>query len=258
VSFALQGESSGFEVHLANFTGPFDLLLSLIGQHRMDVTEVSLAAVTDEFIAHLRNAATLDLDEATGFVVVAATLLDLKAARLLPGAGVEDEADLAVLEARDLLFVRLLQYRAFRAAADDIEAMIDRASAWVPRSRGNDPDLVGLVPDLVWTTSAQDLATLAAQALRPRPAPEVSTAHLHAPLVSVDEQREAILQRLRDDGLLTFHALLADQPLRAVVVARFLALLELYRDTMVTLEQDEPLGDVVIRWAPAQSGAVLS
>ncbi len=231
-------------------------MLSLIAQHRLDVTEVSLAAVTDEFIAHLAGASSLDLDEATAFVVVAATLLDLKAARLLPGAGVEDEADLAVLEARDLLFVRLLQYRAFRTAADDIDQLLRGRAGAHGRHRGVDPALDGLVPELVWTTSADDLARLAALALAPKPATAVSTAHLHAPLVSLVDQRRVVEERLRGVSEVTYSDLMSDADHSGVVVARFLALLELYREAMVTFLQDTPLGEIVVRFtaAPVTTG----
>jgi segregation and condensation protein A len=207
---------------------------------------VALAAVTDEFIRHLRAAPALDLDEASGFVVVAATLLDLKAARLLPGADVDDEQDLAALEARDLLFARLLQYRAYRQAADHLAELLAANAGRAPRRSGADPVLAPALPELVWTLTADDFVRLAADALRPRPAPEVATGHLHAPVVAVGEQRLLMLDRLPPGARLTFAALLAGAGDASTVVARFLALLDLYRDGVVTVTQDGPLGEIVV------------
>jgi segregation and condensation protein A len=201
--------------------------------------------VTDEFIRHLRAAPALDLDEASGFVVVAATLLDLKAARLLPGAEVDDEQDLAALEARDLLFARLLQYRAYRQAADHLADRLAANAGRAPRRPGADPALVPALPELVWTLTAADFVRVAAEALRPRPAPEVATGHLHAP-VAVGEQRLLLLSRLPLGGRVTFAALLSDAGDPSTVVARFLALLDLYRDGVVTVVQDGPLDDIVV------------
>lgn len=203
--------------------------------------------MTDEFVRHLRAAPALDLDEASGFVVVAATLLDLKAARLLPGAEVDDEQDLAALEARDLLFARLLQYRAYRHAADHLAALMAANAGRVPRTPGADPVLVPALPELVWTLTADDVVRLAAEALRPRPAPEVATGHLHAPLVAVAEQRRLLLDRLPPGAHLTFAVLLGGADDAPTVVARFLALLDLYRDGVVTVDQDGPLGDILVR-----------
>jgi segregation and condensation protein A len=209
----------------------------------MDVTEVALATVTDEFVRHMREAPALDLEEATGFVVVAATLLDLKAARLLPGAEVEDDADLAALEARDLLFARLLQYRAFRDAADHLGRMLVGNAGRAPRP-GGEP--VGVPPpDVPWTLSPAQFARLAADALRPRPAEEVATEHLHGPPVSIDDQRELLLARLGRTPV-PFSQLIADAQGAATVVARFLALLDLYRDGVVVLHQDVPMGEFVV------------
>ena len=242
-------ELSAFQVHLDVFTGPFDLLLGLIAKHRLDVTEVSLATVTDEFVAHIRGLARLDLDEASGFVLVAATLLDLKAARLLPGARVEDEQDLALLEARDLLFARLLQYRAFRTAAADIAERLTALSGRHPRSRGDDPAGSGLLPELVWTATPEELARVAAAALAPRPIPTVGLEHLHAAEVSVAEQRALLLRRLLGGYPTSFSELVRDASSRLVVVARFLAVLDLYREERVALEQVGPMAELVVRLA---------
>jgi len=240
--------TSSFQVHLDVFSGPFDLLLGLIAKHRLDVTEVALAEVTDEFVAHIRAAGDgWDLDEVSGFVLVAATLLDLKASRLLPGAQVEDEQDLALLEARDLLFARLLQYRAFRSAAADLEARLDVFAGRHPRRRGDDPAAAGLLPELVWTADPQAFARVAAAALAPRPVPTVGLDHLHAAEVSVAEQRLELLRRLRGGAAVPFRQLVADAGGRAVVVARFLAVLELYREELVSLEQAGPMAELSVR-----------
>ncbi len=242
-----EAPTSSFEVHLDVFTGPFDLLLGLIAKHRLDVTEVALARVTDEFVAHIRAMEHWELEEVTGFVLVAATLLDLKSARLLPGAQVEDEQDLALLEARDLLFARLLQYRAFRTAAADVERRLELFAGAHPRRRGDDPAAAGLLPDLVWTTDADAFARVAADALRPRPVPTVGLDHLHAPEVDVAEQKRELLRRLAAGRPVSFRTLVADAPGRPTVVARFLGLLDLYREELVSLEQAGPLAELSVR-----------
>lgn len=239
--------TSTFEVHLDVFTGPFDLLLSLIAKHRLDVTEVALAGVTDEFVAHIRAMEHWDLDEVSGFVLVAATLLDLKSARLLPGAVAGDEQDLALLEARDLLFARLLQYRAFRTASADLEQRLDALAGRHPRRRGDDPAGAGLLPELVWRSDPATFARIAAEALRPRPVPQVGVEHLRAAEISVAQQKDELVRRLASGGAMSFRVLVADAADRATVVARFLAVLDLYREELVALEQAGPLGELSVR-----------
>ncbi len=240
-----------FEVHLENFSGPFDLLLSLISRHRLDITEVALARVTDEFIAAVRDAEARaepwDLGRLSEFVVVAATLLDLKAARLLP-ATEEDAEDLELLEARDLLFARLLQYRAFKDVAATVGERLTAQARSVPRAVSLEPHLAALLPELVLEMGPGELAVLAAHALRPRPVPEVDTSHLYTPTVSVREQAAVVADRLRTAGSATFRSLVRDAGSATVVVARFLALLELYREGAVAFEQVTPLGELSIRW----------
>jgi segregation and condensation protein A len=249
--------AAGFEVRLDNFTGPFDLLLGLISKHELDITEIALARVTDEFIAYIRRlqAAGGDwaLDEASEFLVIAATLLDLKAARLLPSGEVEDEEDIALLEARDLLFARLLQYRAFKQIAAMMGQRLDQEGLRYPRQVGLEPQFAALLPELIWRTSPADFAALAAKALEPKaPRPtEVGLAHLHAPPVSVKEQAALIARRLQAGAPLSFRALTADAPDTMVVVARFLALLELFRDAVVAFDQAAPLGELTVRWTGA-------
>lgn len=247
--------TAGFEVRLDNFTGPFDLLLGLISKHEMDITEVALARVTDEFIGYIRRLqeAGLDraLDEASEFLVIAATLLDLKAARLLPAGEVEDDEDIALLEARDLLFARLLQYRAFKQIAALMGRRLEEEGLRYPRQVGLEPQFAALLPELVWQTPPAEFAALAAKALEPKePKPtEVGLAHLHAPPVSVKEQAGIIARRLQAGTPLSFRALTADAPDTLVVVARFLALLELFRDAVIAFDQAAPLGELTVRWA---------
>ena len=250
-----------FEVHLENFTGPFDLLLGLISKHKLDITEIALATVTDEFIAHIKasreSESGWDLSQATEFLVVASTLLDLKAARLLPQAGPEDEEDLALIEARDILFARLLQYRAFKDIAHTFGVRMATAGRRQPRSVALEPHLAALLPELVMTVTPEQLAVVAARALAPKVAPTVGLTHLHAPQVSVREQAGVIGARLRRDRVASFRSLVADADSTLVVVARFLALLELFRESAVGFEQAEALGELTVRWTgPDEAGAV--
>ncbi|WP_395293825.1 segregation and condensation protein A [Kitasatospora hibisci] len=248
----------GFRVRLQNFEGPFDLLLSLISKHKLDVTEVALATVTDEFMAHIRAMGPdWDLDAATEFLVVAATLLDLKAARLLPAAEVEDEEDLALLEARDLLFARLLQYRAYKRAAALFGERWAAELLRRPRTAGPEPHHAQLLPEVVISIGTARFAELAARAMAPRPEPVVYVDHIHTPPVSVREQAGLVVGLLTELGEASFQRLVADAPDTLVVVARFLALLELYRERVLDFDQPEALGELLVRWvAEADRGAV--
>ncbi|MDN5570699.1 MAG: segregation/condensation protein A [Propionibacteriaceae bacterium] len=249
------GQPGAFTVRLTNFEGPFDLLLQLISRHKLDVTQVALSAVTDEFIAHIRAMGPdWDLDQTSSFIVVAATLLDLKAARLLPQGEVEDAEDLALLEARDLLFARLLQYRAFKELAAIIAARLDTEGRRHARPGGLEEQFARLLPEVELTVEGDQLAWLAARALTPLEEPAISLAHLHAPAVSVREQADVIVDRLRRLGSATFRTLVQDADDRLVVVARFLALLELAREQAVSFEQLTPLGELTIRWTGAAEG----
>lgn len=251
---AAEGESSEahdgrFRVNLDVFEGPFDLLLGLISKHKLDVTEVSLSQVTDEFIAFIKNRDDAwPLEEATEFLVVAATLLDLKAARLLPAGDVEDEDDLALLEARDLLFARLLQYRAYKEISRWIGERVRTESRLFPRAVGLDPQFAGLLPEVLLGLGPDEFALLADRALAPKPEPMLSVSHIHAPRVSVREQAAVLVDRLRRQREATFRALAGDCPDTLTVVARFLALLELFREGAVSFEQAAPLQDLLVRW----------
>ena len=241
--------TGAFLVQLDVFEGPFDLLLGLIGKHQLDVTEVALSKVTDDFIAHIRALGSAwDLGQATEFLVVAATLLDLKAARLLPGADVEDEEDLALLEARDLLFARLLQYRAYKQAAAHLAGLLTAESRRYPRQVSLEPRYAGLLPDVLLGLGPAELAALAARVLAPRPAPQVELDHAHGGTVSVREQTALLHGRLSRSGSASFRHLTADCEGTLQVVARFLGLLELYREGLVAFEQAEAMGELHVRW----------
>jgi segregation and condensation protein A len=241
--------SSKFKVHLDNFEGPFDLLLQLISQHQLDVTEVALHQVTDDFIAHTRAlGAEWNLDETTEFLVIAATLLDLKAARLLPSAEVEDEDDLALLEARDLLFARVLQYRAYKQVAALFAELEAGALRRYPRSVALEDRFVGLLPEVMLGVDPARFAEIALAVFRPKPPPTVSLDHLHVGKVSVREHAAVLRLRLASSGAASFSELVSDCEHTIEVVARFLALLELYREATVQFEQLEPLQELQVRW----------
>jgi segregation and condensation protein A len=242
----IEESPSGFSVSLDVFEGPFDLLLSLISKHKLDITEIALSSVTDEFIGYIK-ALGGDLEKTTHFLLVASTLLDLKTARLLPQGDVEDEEDLALLEARDLLFARLMQYRAFKQAAAHFADRLGNEARRHPRSVSLDPRFADLLPEVIVSIGPEELARLAAAALEPKPIPIVSLAHLHAPQVSVREQAHLVVDRLRRERSATFRALVSDADL-PTTVARFLALLELFREGVVAFEQASPLGDLYLRW----------
>ena len=252
--------SGRFSVHLANFDGPFDLLLQLISRHKMDVTEVSLSIVTDEFISYIRGLEASgegwELEQATEFLVVAATLLDLKAARLLPSGDVEDEEDLALLEARDLLFARLLQYRAFKEIAATFSERIATADKSFARVVALDPALAALLPEVLIGVGAQRFAAIAERVLTPKVAPVVAIQHLHMALVSVAEESKMVVEALRHSKSLSFRNLIADADSTLVVVARFLALLDLYRQGVLRFDQVIAMGELQISWTGSLEGEV--
>ncbi len=247
--------TAGFSVSLGSvFEGPFDLLLSLISKHQLDITEVALSQVTDEFIGYIKAFAD-DLEQTTQFLLVASTLLDLKTARLLPQGDVEDEDDLALLEARDLLFARLMQYRAFKQVATLISERLAEEERRHPRSVMLEPRFAELLPEVIVSIGPADLALLAAATLEPKPVPVLSLAHLHAPQVSVREQAHLVVDRLRRQGSTTFRALTADADV-VTTVARFLAVLELFKEGVLTFDQATPLGDLHLRWTGTDDGDI--
>ncbi len=246
-----------FTVHLDNFDGPFDLLLGLISKHQLDITEVALSEVTDEFISYIKLAGPQwDLEQTTGFLLVASTLLDLKAARLVPSGAVEDEGDLALLEARDILFARLLQYRAYKLVAAEFGQRLAAESQRLPRSVGLEPRFAALLPEVLIGLGVDELASLAALALRPRPEPTMELAHLHVPTVSVRDQGAIVAERLRSSGTATFRSLCSDSPDTMTRVARFLALLELFGAGVVAFEQVTALGELTVRWTGADDAQI--
>ena len=255
-------EKEGFQVHLDNFDGPFDLLLQLISRHKLDITEVSLSLVTDEFIAFIRaleaSGQGWRLDQATEFHVIAATLLDLKAARLLPSGEIEDEEDLALLEARDILFARLLQYRAFKEIAASFQEAIAAADKSFPRVVALDPELANLLPEVLIGVGPERFAAIADRVLTPKAAPIVTVEHLHQSLVSVTEESRLVVEALRKGRTLSFRSLIAQADSTMVVVARFLALLDLYRQGALRFDQVSALGELQISWIGSDEGEVLA
>ncbi len=253
--------TTAFEVHLDVFSGPFDLLLGLISKHKLDITEIALSKVTDEFISHIKaeqakGGDVWDLSQASDFLLVAATLLDIKAARLLPQTGPEDEDDLALIEARDLLFARLLQYRAFKDIARTFDERMTTAGRMTARQAGIEPQFAKLLPELIMTITPEALAMIAAQALTPKIPDTVGLGHLHAPAVSVREQASIIGERLRREGVSSFRSLVRDADNTLVIVARFLALLELFRESSISFEQAEALGELTVRWTGPMEGDI--
>ena len=254
------GRVSGFSLHLDNFDGPFDLLLQLISRHKMDITEIALGTVTNEFISYIKQLENSengwDLDKTTEFLVVAATLLDLKAAKLLPSGQIDDEADLALLEARDLLFARLLQYRAFKELSAIFAERIEREEKSFARLVALEPHLAQLLPEVLIGVGAQRFAAIANRVLTPKTTPTFSIDHLYQPLVSVAEQALKVVEHLRRVSRVTFRALIDDADSTLVVVARFLALLELYKEGVVRFEQVISLGELQISWVGTAQGEV--
>ena len=252
---------SGFSVHLDNFDGPFDLLLQLISRHKLDITEISLSLVTDEFIAFIRaleaSGEGWRLDQATEFLVIAATLLDLKAARLLPSGEIEDEEDLALLEARDILFARLLQYRAFKEIASSFQEAIANADKSFPRVVALDPALAALLPEVLIGVGPQRFAAIAERVLTPKAPPMVAVEHLHSALVSVAEESKLVVEALRKGRTISFRNLIQGADSTLVVVARFLALLDLYRQGALRFEQVIALGELQISWVGSDEGDIL-
>ena len=254
------GRVAGFSLHLDNFDGPFDLLLQLISRHKMDITDIALGTVTDEFISYIKQLENSengwDLDKTTEFLVVAATLLDLKAAKLLPSGQIDDEADLALLEARDLLFARLLQYRAFKELSAIFAERIEREEKSFARLVALEPHFAQLLPEVLIGVGAQRFAAIANRVLTPKTTPTFSIEHIHRPLVSVAEQALKVVEHLRRASRVSFRALIADADSTLVVVARFLALLELYREGVVRFEQVVSLGELQISWVGTAEGEV--
>lgn len=255
-----RSDSEPFEVHLDVFQGPFELLLALISKHKLDITEIALAEVTFEFIAHIKahqaSETEWDLSQASEFLLVAATLLDIKSAHLLPQLPASDDEDLALIEARDLLFARLLQYRAFKQVASTFAERIATSGRMTARQAGLDPHFAALLPELVMGITPEQLAIIAARATAPKVVPTVGLEHLHAPAVSVREQATLIVERLRASRSCSFRSLVADADSTLVIVARFLALLELFHQSVLIFEQSEALGELMVAWTGQENAEV--
>ena len=252
--------SRPFEVHLDVFQGPFEVLLGLISKHKLDITEIALAKVTDEFMAHIRahqaSGTEWDLSQASEFLLVAATLLDIKSARLLPQLSPQDEEDLALIEARDLLFARLLQYRAFKQVAAAFAERMATAGRMTARQAGLEPRFAALLPELIMGITPEQLAMIAARAMEPKVVPTVGLEHLHASAVSVREQAALMVQRLRTSRVCSFRSLVADAESTLVIVARFLALLELFHESALAFDQTESFADLTVRWTGQDDGEI--
>jgi len=241
------------------FEGPFDLLLALISKHKLDITEVALSRVTDEFIAYIKQrSGGWDLDQVSYFLLVASTLLDLKAARLLPSGEVEDEEDLALLEARDLLFARLLQYRAYKEVSAIFAGHMASAALRYPRRVPMEPRFAGLLPEVLFTIGPLEFAKLAARALTPKTPPVVPVEHIHQPFVSIREQAVLLARRLKELGRASFRQLTSGSDNNYEIVASFLALLELYREDTVSFDQVDPLGELYVSWTGGDREVVLA
>ena len=255
-----RAEGQPFEVHLDVFQGPFELLLGLISKHKLDITEIALAEVTSEFMAliraHQASDTEWDLSQASEFLLVAATLLDIKSAHLLPQLHPQDEEDLALIEARDLLFARLLQYRAFKQVAGTFAERIATAGRMTARQAGLDPHFAALLPELVMGITPEQLAMIAARAITPKVVPTVGLDHLHAPAVNVREQAALIVERLRQSRSCSFRSLVADADSTLVIVARFLALLELFHESVLVFDQSEALGELIVQWTGQDNGEI--
>ena len=255
--FVSEKNTKQFNIKLDQFEGPFDLLLSLIAKHELEVTALALHIVTDDFLSYIKNQGSeWDLNEATEFLVIAATLLDLKTARLLPSGEVEDESDLALLEARDLLFARLLQYRAFKEIASIFNDRISIQERTFARMVALDPKFAELLPEVLIGVAPTRFVAIAQRVLSPKITPVVGIEHIHRPLVSVAEESARVVEELRKNGRVTFRHLVAGVTDTLVVVARFLGLLELYREGVVRFEQVAALGELQITWTGSASGII--
>ncbi len=244
-----------YQVRLEVFEGPFDLLLHLIAKRELDIYEVSLAQITEEYLEHLRTMTELDLEVATGFLLVAATLIELKASRLLPGTRADDDELMAMAE-RDVLIARLLEYRAFKDAAERLAAMIVANAGYAGREAGPGSDFSHLLPDVLARVKPQELADIAVGALTPKRPPRVDVSHITPIRATVGEAAIEIGAILRDRGRATFRELTTTTPHRIDVVVRFLALLELYKRGYVELTQLGTFGDIEATWTAPEDASL--
>jgi len=234
-----------YQVHLEVFEGPFDLLLQLIAKRKLDITEVDLADITSDFLASLGDLADLDLETATRFLVIAATLIELKAARLLP-RDERDELEDLLGETRDLLYARLLEYRAFRQLADLVATRLEQHAIYLGRDAPLDAPWRSLVPDAPLDLSVDDLARMAALATRPRPEPVVEFGHIRRTFISIQDAATSVLDRLGAPGGSSVFSRLITGRTRGDAVVFFLALLELYKLGHLELEQPDHHADLTV------------
>ena len=254
-----ESATSGFRVNLEVYSGPFDALLGMIANNRLELTEVSLSSITEEFLTYVRGLDfTKNMDEASAFLDIASILVEAKSVAILPGGEDSqlDEQSLEVLRERDLLFARLLQYRAYKQAAGDFRARIAANSGRFPHPAAMDEGVAAMLPELVWTLTPLKLARLTAQVIANAPASEVSIHQLHVPLVDLRAQSLVVRDRLiaalesKGDQSISFSELTRDCTSRIEVVARFMAVLVFFKQGVLQYQQDGPFAELHLRWVP--------
>ena len=254
-----ESATSGFRVNLEVYSGPFDALLGMIANNRLELTEVSLSSITEEFLTYVRGLDfTKNMDEASAFLDIASILVEAKSVAILPGGedSQHDEQSLEALRERDLLFARLLQYRAYKQAAGDFRARIAANSGRFPHPAAMDEGVAAMLPELVWTLTPLELAQLAAQVIANAPASEVSIHQLHVPLVDLRAQSLVVRDRLiaalesKGDQSISFSELTRDCTSRIEVVARFMAVLVFFKQGVLQYQQDGPCAELHLRWVP--------
>ena len=255
-----ESATSGFQVNLEVYSGPFDALLGMIANNKLELTEVSLSSITEEFLTYVRGLDfTKNMDEASAFLDIASILVEAKSVAILPGGedSQHDEQSLEVLRERDLLFARLLQYRAYKQAAGDFRARIAANSGRFPHPAAMDEGVAAMLPELVWTLTPLELAQLAAQVIANAPASEVSIHQLHVPLVDLRAQSLVVRDRLiaalesKGDQSISFSELTRDCTSRIEVVARFMAVLVFFKQGVLQYQQDGPFAELHLRWVPS-------
>ena len=254
-----ESATSGFRVNLEVYSGPFDALLGMIANNKLELTEVSLSSITEEFLTYVRGLDfTKNMDEASAFLDIASILVEAKSVAILPGGedSQHDEQSLEALRERDLLFARLLQYRAYKQAAGDFRARIAANSGRFPHPAAMDEGVAAMLPELVWTLTPLELARLTAQVIANAPASEVSIHQLHVPLVDLRAQSLVVRDRLiaalesKGDQSISFSELTRDCTSRIEVVARFMAVLVFFKQGVLQYQQDGPFAELHLRWVP--------
>lgn len=245
-----------YDVSTPVFEGPFDLLLHLITKEQVDLYEVSLSAIIDGYIEHLDHLETLDLDVATEFVLIAATLIELKTRRLLPGRDdVDLDEELGLWEERDLLIARLIECKTFKDAGLALERIADRAGRSRPRRAGMEARFLALVPDVLAGVTPAQLHDACVRALAPRPVPRIDLDHVAPIRLSVRDAVDSLVEELARAGTAVFRELTTHLARPLEVIVWFLAVLELYKDGRVELDQLERFGELRITWLGRQDEA---